>query len=488
MKIKNIIIIGIVATGLSFSSCEDFLTTNPSVDMSDDVVLSNQAGLQMLLNGTYQYMKNGVDDLHATSPVGLKSYSTGVGSIDISSYPGAGNEIYAANRFLESSFMSDGRFPRTFYQKYYEIINNTNLLIANYQNAVEVKVGEQIKGQALIIRARCYYNLVRLYQHTYIIAKDKQGVPLYLDPSNSATEPKSRSTVEEVYTQIEKDLLEAVELLRDFTRPDWTYYNADVAHFLLADMYLTKNQWDKAKIMAQQITSKYPVMTGEQYKKGFCEKNEEWILGYKQTDDDNWYYNSIGSVWYWEVGSQWNGKMFYPTKEFVENVLTPSDDRFLARKITAQPDWYISDKFNDRWLGGQPVLSDMCDLRAAEMYLVEAEAHARLGQNADALTILNKLQLLRNAKLTVASDNMLDAVLLERRKELYGEGFELWDVKRLQLGIKRVEDSANGGHYYAVDIPANSNKLVLQIPRYEMINNPNIEQNPDPARVPVYVP
>ncbi len=488
MKLKNIIPILILSGGALFSSCNDFLTTEPSVDLTSDQTLTNVSGLSLLLKGTYRKMKDGNTDLHASSPIGLKSYSTGVASIDIASYPGAGNEIYGAYQFNESSYMAIGRFPRDFYKNYYEIINNTNLIIANAHNAGLKE--DEIKGQALILRARCYYNLVRLYQHTYVLAKNKPGVPLYLEPSELTTIPKDRATVEEVYTQIEKDLTVAIDLLDGFNRPDWTYYDADVANFLLADMYLTRNEWVKARDAARKITAKYPLMINEQYRNGFCIKNDEWILGYKQTNDDNWYYNAIGCVWYWEDGTQWAAKMFYPTTHFADNVLTPADARYVFRKITSQPDWYICDKFNDRHLGGQPVLSAMCDLRAAEMYLVEAEACAHIpGEEGQALAILNQIQTLRNGTVTTTGDDLLEAIHLERRKELYGEGIDLWDVKRLQKGVKRVENRANGGHYYTVDIPANSNKLILQIPQYEMTNNPNIkEQNPDPAKEPVFVP
>lgn len=487
MKTNKLIIFISLIGLLLFSSCEDFLTTNPSVDFDDDKTLTNLTGLEILLNGTYRKMKDGNGDLHATSPIGLKSYSTGVASIDISSNvtDAAGNEIGSAYKFDVSSYMSDGRFPRTFFQNYYEIINNTNLLITNAHNA-GAKEGE-IKGQALIMRARCYYNLVRLYQHTYILAKDKLGVPLQLEPSSSSSEKQGRATVAQVYEQIEKDLLEAIELY-PVSSSDMTKYDVDVAYFLLADMYLTKNEWKKASDAAEKITSVFPLMTNTQYRAGFYDKNDEWILGYEQTDDDSWYYNSIGCVWYWEGGTQWAAKMFYPTKEFVENVITESDARYTFRINPIKKNLYISDKFNDRPKGGQPILSDMCDLRAAEMYLVEAEAKAQLGETSKALKILNDLQTLRNAPITKAEDNLLEAIYLERRKELYGEGIDLWDAKRLQRGIVRVKDDENGGHDYSVNVPANSNKLVLQIPRYEMTNNDKMVQNPDPSKEPVFTP
>ena len=132
--------------------------------------------------------------------------------------------------------------------------------------------------------------------------------------------------------------------------------------------------------------------------------------------------------------------------------------------------------------------ADMLDMRAAEMYLVEAEAAARQGSTTDALSILNLVQNARPGAVVTSTTNqeeLLQAILLERRKEMYGEGLDYFDIKRLQLP---VEKSFANGNDLDLSIPANSNKLTLMIPDQEMLNNTLMVQNPDPAVEPVFVP
>jgi hypothetical protein len=131
---------------------------------------------------------------------------------------------------------------------------------------------------------------------------------------------------------------------------------------------------------------------------------------------------------------------------------------------------------------------DMIDMRAAEMYLVEAEAAARQGNTTEALNILNLIQNARPGAIvssTTNQDELIQEILLERRKEMYGEGLDYFDIKRLQLPI---EKSLANGNNLDLSLPANSNKLTLMIPDKEILNNKLMVQNPDPSNEPVFVP
>jgi hypothetical protein len=57
-----------------------------------------------------------------------------------------------------------------------------------------------------------YFDLVRLYGKQYNMDKASYGVPLVLEPLDASAQP-TRASVEEVYTQILKDLAEAAPLL-----------------------------------------------------------------------------------------------------------------------------------------------------------------------------------------------------------------------------------------------------------------------------------
>lgn len=146
---------------------------------------------------------------------------------------------------------------------------------------------------------------------------------------------------------------------------------------------------------------------------------------------------------------------------------------------------YAATKFLE--LRNESPYGDLFDMRAAEMYLVEAEAAARQGKTQVAKEVLNTLQTTRGAAVTEATgqSELIDAILLERRKEMWGEGIDLFDILRLQLPVVRTVAQ---GHFRDINIPANSNKLIMMIPEKEVINNDRMEQNPNPSTVPVFVP
>jgi len=46
---------------------------------------------------------------------------------------------------------------------------------------------DKVKGEALAMRGYCYFELVRRYQHTYGIASNQPGIPIYTEPTTSET-------------------------------------------------------------------------------------------------------------------------------------------------------------------------------------------------------------------------------------------------------------------------------------------------------------
>ena len=86
-------------------------------------------------------------------------------------------------------------------------------------------------------------------------------------------------------------------------------------------------------------------------------------------------------------------------------------------------------------------IGDIVLMRVSEIYLINAEAKARLN-DPDAVNKLNDLQRARGAQLTatgLSQQALLEAIWLERRKELWGEGFALTDLIRNQQTVVRKE-------------------------------------------------
>ena len=90
---------------------------------------------------------------------------------------------------------------------HYRLVNNLNSVITYVDDSEGEDMDKQyIKGQALALRGWAYFDLARLYQQTYAIAKDMPGVPIYTEPTVDGTQGKPRGTLEETYQQILIDL------------------------------------------------------------------------------------------------------------------------------------------------------------------------------------------------------------------------------------------------------------------------------------------
>src|SRR5438270_4591750 len=107
---------------------------------------------------------------------------------------------------------------------------------------------------------------------------------------------------------------------------------------------------------------------------------------------------------------------------------------------------------------------DYVMMRSAEMYLIEAEGDAQLGQLETAKDVLYTLQKQRDPsalRSTAATQaDLINEILVERRKELYGEmGVQYFDLKRYQQPLVR-----DGDQWALLNIPATDNRWRWQIP------------------------
>ena len=126
-------------------------------------------------------------------------------------------------------------------------------------------------------------------------------------------------------------------------------------------------------------------------------------------------------------------------------------------------------------------------IRLSESYLNAAEAACKLEDNANAVKYLDPIVRRANPDNTVEGETVtLDRVLLERRKELVGEGHRLYDLMRNNLRVQRVDAkdskvSKVPAHYSKyLDFDRTFYMIVLPIPKAEMDANPSLadQQNP----------
>ncbi|MEJ7589224.1 MAG: RagB/SusD family nutrient uptake outer membrane protein, partial [Ferruginibacter sp.] len=349
---------------------------------------------------------------------------------------------------------------------------------------------ESVKGQALGLRAYAYFYLINYFQHTYKGNETKPGVPIYTTVS---TEGKARGTVQDVYTQIISDLTEAESLLDGKARATKSNMDVSVVRGFRARTALLMEDWTVAATYAAKARAGYTLMIGDEYKAvtAFSTlSNPEWMWGSLIGEQESTIYASyfshmdIRAGGYAALGGQ---KKI--TKALYDQI--PAGD--VRKEVFRDPALSTGSNPAYNQLKHQlPVAgqwsADYVYMRAAEMYLIEAEALARQAQDAPARTALETIVKTRYPAYSAASFNgagLVNEILLQRRIELWGEGFSLMDIKRLDQGINRPTGAGNHGSpnfdpgVYTTG-PADA-RLLMRIPQRELDNNTNMtpaDQNP----------
>lgn len=516
----------ICAVSLFTGSCERMLTTSSSVDISDANVLPNAANLEMVLISTYNnlLLNNSGQGRDYAGITGLQFY-VDLGGADILCHTQFGGTQFRTYQYDNNKTEYTGA-ALYIWQEMYKNINQTNIIIDNIdESAGPEKQKLSVKGQALAIRALSYFHLIQNYQQTYVIAKDKPGVLLRLSQEDPIDLP--RASVEDVYQQIVKDLLEAKTLLTDFQRPEPWMIDEYVASGILARVYLVMNEWDKAYKEAEFVYEKYnTLMTKEQWQSGFdmviTDRIQEvaWAVGL--TDEDNVGDFSQYNFWYnfdASYGEGYNDGPIYCVLNFFadgkyEKLFEKGEDRYMFWKRTnnSNKEWSSKWAYNkykhygaDGGAVGGRTRPEIPLMRGSEMLLIMAEAAAQSATYgpAKSVELLNRLQLARNVvniTTTTNKSDLLEAIYVERRKELLCEGVTgHYDLLRLQKPLVRYceTDTYIEGHYtwgcifldgYSPSdakpmgtIPSNDYRFICQIPEYEFANNAALteaDQNP----------
>lgn len=316
----------------------------------------------------------------------------------------------------------------------YKTIDNCNTAIAIDGDSEEFF---QAKGQALALRAFCYLHLAQHYQFTYLKDPTAPCVPIYTEPTTSETVPKAKSTVAQVYQRVFDDLNLAQSYLKNYIRKgDGQKFkpNTNVVNGLLARAYLLTGQWEEAAKAAAAARQGYSLMTTTAEYEGFNNvSNKEWIWGHPQTLAQS---DASYNFYYLDVTYVGAYSSFMADPHFRDTFF--EGDIRLGLFQWMREGYLGYKKFHMR----ADDTADIVLMRASEMLLIEAEALAREGFPEKAVIPLNELRHARGLgdyDLTGKSqDDVVNEILMERRRELWGEGFSITDILRTQQSVKRV--------------------------------------------------
>ena len=388
-----------------------------------------------------------------------------------------GNDLIMGFQWYLFDYENDNREPtytRTVFswEFPYYMINQLNQFIVGINGSATLSEIEKegLLGQAFTMRAFYYFQLAMEFQHTYTYDPTLPAPPIYSEP---AIEGKGMSTLGELYDFIIADLNTAVQTTPE-ERTNKSYVNRNVAYAIMARVQLVMGNWQEAANAAVIARQGYP-LNPNQYPMGFDDMNaSEWIWAMPQrADQTNYFY--IAPHAFTDNINDGYGLAFW-NKDFV-SLFSSSDVRntfFDLYGLGNSNQYYAraSSKFTFDFSSDIPII------RSPEMMLIEIEANARLGKESEASTMLFSLQQNRDPD-AVASGNtgnaLIEEILIERRKELYGEiGVEWFDAKRLRKGITRTGNHRVGS---SANLLPDDKKFFLKIPQKEIDANPNINES-----------
>lgn len=423
------------------SACDKTLTVEPTTEVEESQAIIDGPSVRAALAGAYDALQGGsyyggdflfISDLASDDVAHVGTFTT---------YADIDQQVTAA----DNSTMED------IWDAIYSSIGRANTLIAKVPSVSQLSEDERndIVGQAHLIRALGYHNLVKLWG----------PVPIRLTPPASLNELASteRATVAQVYTQILADISQASQLMNSDSRT--TDASLVAAEALKSRVLLYQKNWAGTIAAANNV-----IAEGLELAPNFAslfspsaETPEDiWRVAFTATE-----YNLSG---YYYLSKALGGRYEIAPTASLENAYESGDTR-LAWSIQRDS---RNRRYGAKWRTTEGA-EDLHIIRFAEVLLNKAEAQAMLGDLAGAVDTYNMVR--ARAGLSphtlgvdvTSQTEVRDAVWLERRRELAFEGDRWADLVRTERAVTVLQ------------IPAF--RTLFPIPQNEIDVAPRIVQN-----------
>ena len=458
--------------------CTDYLVEAPKTTQSNEITLSDYAGLNKSTAGAY-------------SPLVSGSWYGAAFVLDAEMRSGNGKRPaqtdYTSGRYTVPYGLdySQSSTPGLWSFAYYVIscVNNIieNLTEDKLSSTITQQDLDNLHAECLFLRALSHFDLVRLYAQSYNYQPDGLGVPIIDQPQGPSDTPP-RSSLREVFNFIITDLRNAEQLMAD------NYARRGVAdpasactkpaiQALLSRVYLYSGQWQSAADYATKVidNTKYRMWTPDEYLNVWVQDvaSEGEIIFEVYGSRPNSYDA------YWEANAYMTNPDGYADCAASNDLvfLYDQDDvrGKLFRGVSDVPDLFWTTKYAGKGRG-TPDNANTVVLRLSEMYLNRAEAIVN-GASIAGVTAASDLNVVTsNRNATTYSVATQEDVFQERRKELAWEGHLWFDYSR--CGRPMVRTDFTGTNMNNKDLPYPDWRWAMPIAQREFDANPNLVQNP----------
>ncbi|GAA3647556.1 RagB/SusD family nutrient uptake outer membrane protein [Flavivirga jejuensis] len=485
-KLNITFLLVLVVTFLSGCS-KDFLDEpKNTAGISGDIVFTDRDIVQAFITGIYARYKGQWDDdlTNDNLPEGEGNDSNAdTGGLYAMYFARTvkGNDIIQAPSWFLFDYSHENRgttFRRTSFTWTfnYEIINYANVLIKGVRESPDLNEAtkKEFTAVAKAIRAFHYFQLALEFAPNYNNDRTVTRIPIYTEPATVESIGNPPSPLSDVYNLILTDLKEAIPDLPE-DRLGKSYINKAVANGFLARVLLvTQDDWELASSAAKAAygSNASTAVVSSNWDAGFNDlTDQDWLWGHFQDGSNE-------SNFFWMAPHVFMDHLSisflatYVNTNF-RDTFSDTDVRKLFQDIYDSETPYrefVTTKFAFSFESDVPLM------RKSEMVLIDAEAQYNLGREPEARDLLFALQSERDPNATLSSNSgsaLMDEILLERRKELYGElGVEWFDAKRMRTPINRDDV-----HRVVVNVPADSELFYLNIPQSEIDANPNMDES-----------
>lgn len=492
---KNLFIYVVAGLMISATSCKKLVQVDPKNSITPEVALADIDGYSALLVSVYDRMQGygyyGRDLAIMGDALADNIYTVAAQS---------GNRYAGQNLNTRNSHYG-------IWGTAYGAINDLNNILAGIDGLTNVPTAKkslqiQIKAEALALRGLAYFDLARVYGYepnriptSGTNANFNKSAVLRLTPTKlvGQADMRTRSTVVEVYTQIEKDFLAAIAAFQSLnltSAPTNPFRITESAtHAFLGRTYLywggkdaaAVTEFDKAIAPAISFAklSNAANIAGDWRKSPHPESLFE--LNYVQSVEVTGVTGSNDGLFTYTQPTGRNansvatfGGQTVPNELIA--LLETADARrsliFNSATATTSTTYNWTNKYSA--VGG-PYTDNVRVIRYADVLLMKAEALANQTLYGDAATLVIQLRTNRGATTagvpTTAA--IVDYIQDERRRELFFEGQRWFDLKRLGKSITKPAQSGAAGLLYT------DYRLLAPIPTGEVSLNPALPQNPN---------